>query len=388
MNFFVSPRLIATAIICSFANFSPLLFAEGESAPITPTDPADLAAKPAAAQPANLEEIIGGMSQNSLQEAFRILRSDYIKHEQLTYLELNRAALQGLLNRLEFGATLLNDAGRDAQDSPFDFHSQTLSRSVAYLRPGKFQAEEIEALDEALKEFNAKERLQTLIIDLRSPQRSADFEIAAQFLSRFRDSGELLFKITRPGESRPSLFIAENSGGSWDHELLVLIDEETGNVGEIIAAVLRRERDALVIGESTLGLTVEYRDVPLGDDRYLRYAVAEVLLADDSSLFRKGVSPDMPAATPAHDKHAVFAAVDTEDKDLKQFLYDRLRPRMNEAALVAGTDPELDYYLAKSQGKETPYDKVPLRDSALQQTLDLLTTREFLDLAQPDTDEK
>ena len=231
MNFFISPRLVATAILCTFANFSPTIFAEGEGASSTTADAANVSAKPAAAQPANLEEIIGGMSQNSLQEAFRILRSDYIKHEQLTYLELNRAALQGLLNRLEFGATLLNDAGRDAQDSPFDFHYQTLSRSVAYLRPGKFQAEEIEALDEALKEFNTKERLQTLIIDLRSPQRSAEFEIAAQFLSRFRDSGELLFKITRPGESRPSLFIAENSGGSWDRELLVLIDEETGNVG-------------------------------------------------------------------------------------------------------------------------------------------------------------
>jgi hypothetical protein len=377
------PRLVAAAAIGSLASVAilPSLFADEQSGPKSlPAESAEVFAPPAAAQPTNLEEIIGDMSQNSLQEAFRILRSDYIQHEQLTYLELNRAALQGLLNRLEFGATLLNGAGRDAQDSPFDFHHQALSRNVAYLRPGKFQVEEIAALDEALKEFNSKEKLQTLIIDLRSPQRSADFEIAAQFLSRFRGSGELLFKITRPGESRPTLFIAENSGGSWDRELLVLIDQETGNVGEIIAAVLRRERDAMVIGEATLGLTVEYRDVPLEDDRYLRYAVAEVLLADDSSLFRKGVAPDLPALTPAVDKHAVFAAVDTEDKDLKQFLYDRLRPRMNEAALVAGTDPELEYYLAKSQGKDTPYDKAPLQDRTLQQTLDLLTTRDFLEL--------
>lgn len=377
------PLAIATMIALLFVQHVPA--DEKDAAPPAANQAAEEAAKPAAARPANLEEIIDGLSQNSLQEAFRILRSDYIQHDKLTYLEMNRAALQGLLRRLEFGATLLNGAGRAAQNSPFSFHAQTLNRNVAYLRPGKFLEEEIADLDKALVEFNADERLDTLIIDLRSPQRTANFDFAAKFLSRFREGGELLFKITRPGESRPTLFIAENSAEYWDGDILLLIDSETGNVGEIIAEVLRRERKVLIIGEATLGLTVEYRDVPLGDDRYLRYAVAEVLLADDSSLFRKGVTPDLPALTRPEDKHAVFAATETED--LKKFLYDRLRPRMNEAALVAGTDPELDYYLAKSQGKDTPYDKTPLQDRALQQTLDLVTTRDFLELGQDATDD-
>jgi hypothetical protein len=51
---------------------------------------------------------------------------------------------------------------------------------------------------------------------------------------------------------------------------------------------------------------------------------------------------------------------------------------MNEAALVAGTDPEIDYYLLLSQNKPTPWDRPPLQDRALQQAVDLLDTARFL----------
>ncbi len=364
---------IAVAITIGVALSTP--HASAEVVDVATGDAAEEAAKPVATRPANLEEIIDGLPQNSLQEAFRLLRTDYIQADQLNYLELNRSALQGLLGRLEFGATLLSGAGRAAANSPFNFHAQALTRHAAYVRPGKFVSDDIDALDAALEKYNADEELDTLIIDLRSPQHQADFNIAARFLSRFLGSGDLLFKIKRPGENRPTLFLAESAGQRWEKDVLILIDRETGNVGEIIAAVLRRENDALVIGEPTLGLTVEYRDVPLGEDRFLRYAVAEVLLADDTSLFKKGVNPDLPGVTTAKKKHEIFAA--TDEHDLKTFLVDEERPRVNEAALVAGTNPELDYFLAKSKGEATPYDQPPLQDRALQQALDLLATKRF-----------
>lgn len=372
--------IIAVMVVAFFpahaaADEPHLASADADAAELAAEQAAEEAAKPVAAQPGNLEEIIDGLPQNSLQEAFRLLRSDYIQADQLNYLELNRSALQGLLKRLEFGATLLSGAGRAAADSPFSFHAQTLTRHAAYLRPGKFVSEDIDALDVALASFHTDQELDTLIVDLRSPQHQADFNIAARFLSRFLGSGDLLFKIKRPGESRPTLFLAESSSQRWEKDVLILIDRETGNVGEIIAAVLRRETGALVIGEPTLGLTVEYRDAPLGEDRFLRYAVAEVLLADDTSLFKKGVEPDLPSVTSAKKKHAIFAA--TDEQDLRTFLVDEERPRVNEAALVAGTNPELDYFLAKSKGEATPYDEPPLQDRTLQQALDLLATKRF-----------
>lgn len=323
-----------------------------------------------------LGELVGKLDQASLQEAFRILRSEYIKRESLSYLELNRAAMQGLLERLDFGAMLLTRADREARDAPFDFHSEKLSPEIGYLRFGQYKKEELESLDKALVRFGDEKALGTLIVDLRSPQAMADFEIAAQILSRFRPAGELVFKIRRPNESRPRLFTTREVPERWGRGLIVLIDRETGNVGEIIAAALRNASGCLVIGERTIGMTVEYRDVPLAEDRILRYAVAEVALPDDSSLFQKGVEPDVVTAVPPNVKQAIFKA--SEERPLSEFVFDKGRPRMNEAALVAGTDPELDYYVARSNGRDTRWDQPMLRDRVLRQAVDLLTAAAFV----------
>ncbi len=334
-------------------------------------------ATPEADDPVRLRELIDTLDQSSLQESFRLLTKDYINHEQLDPLAINRAALQGMLSRLDFGAMLLTEKQKAERNSPFRFHDTLLAPKIAYIRFGKFNKAEVASLDKALKSFASKKELDHLIVDLRSPQAQADFSIASQILSRFRPPNELLFKIRRPGDDRPSLFISQATDESWAKNLILLVDRETGNVGEIIAAVLKREGNCLTIGEKTPGLTVEYRDVPVGEDRILRYAIAEVVLEDGTSIFQKGITPDLPTMGSVEVKHAVFRE-NQKGTALADIIFQKQRPRMNEAALVAGTDPEIDFYLMRSQNKKTQWDKAPLRDRALMQAVDLLLTSEFL----------
>jgi len=332
---------------------------------------------PAPAAP-DTRRLVDVLDQSALQEAFRLLTSDYIQHGDLDPLEVNRAALQGLLNRLDFGAMLLTEKTRAERDSPFAFHRTRLRDEIAYIRFGRYDEAELEKFDAALREFNEAGKVEHLLLDLRSPQAQAEFSIAARILGRFRPPNELLFKIRRPGNDRPTLFVSEPETVGWRKEVILLVDGETGNVGEIIAAVLKRETGCLILGGPTPGLAVEYRDVPLGEDRILRYAIAEVVLEDNSSIFRSGVTPDVQTVTAARTKHEVFRAVDG-GTTLASFLFQKQRPRMNEAALVAGTDPEIDYYLLLSQNKPTPWDRPPLQDRTLQQAVDLLETTRFLE---------
>jgi len=326
------------------------------------------------------QNLVDDLNQASLQEAFRLLRSEYIKRDDFDYLELNRAALQGLLERLEFGATILTEKDRSSRNSPFKYFATTIDKSTGYIRFGEFNSSEVASLDLSLKKFKKDHGadLQTLVLDLRSPQAQAGFEVAAQILSRFRPPNELLFKIRRPQADRPRLFIAKAGDTSWIKQLIVLVDKETGNVGEIIAGVLKKQDPAVIlIGEKTKGLPVEYRDVPLGEDRILRYAIAEVILDDDSSLFQTGITPDIVAIGNRKSKLEIFRRTEAKESELADYLFQKQRPRMNEAALVAGTDPELDYYLARSNGRPTPWDTPPLEDRTLQQAVDLLTTTKF-----------
>jgi len=335
-------------------------------------------AEPEADTPKKLRQLVDGLDQESLQQAFRILREEYIKHGDLDYLEINRSALQGMLDRLDFGAMLLTEKSRSARNSPYLFHDVAIGTESAYLRFGRYNKDEIARLDQAIKKYNSIKSVRTLIVDLRSPQAQADFAIAANILGRFRPPNELLFKIRRPGNDRPTLFISKPAPANWQKDLILLVDHETGNVAEIIAAVLKRDLNCLIIGEQTPGLTVEYRDIPVGKDRILRYAIAEVVLEDDSSIFQKGITPDIPTVTSAKVKQAIYRDIDT-GKKLRDFLFQKQRPRLNEAALVAGTDPEMGYYLLRSQQKQTQWDKPPLQDRVLQQAVDLLNVSSFWD---------
>jgi hypothetical protein len=367
----IMTRGLLPTLLCS----ATLVVAQETPQPAAPA-PKVVTTAPRPAPP--LGSLVDTLDQAALQEAFRLLTNDYIQEEDLDPLEVNRAALQGLLERLEFGAMLLTQKTRAERDSPFTFHHARAHESIAYVRFGRYTEEEIGKFDAALKEYQTDKAITHLVLDLRSPQAQAEFSIASRILSRFRPPNELLFKIRRPGNDRPTLFVSTPEAESCRLETILLVDRETGNVGEIIAAVLKRQSDCLIIGEKTPGLAVEYRDVPLGEDRILRYAIAEVVLEDDSSIFRTGIKPDLLTPTPLKTKADLFRAVDG-GKPLADFLVQKERPRMNEAALVAGTDPEIDYYLLLSQNKPTPWDRPPLQDRALQQAVDLLDTTRFLE---------
>ncbi len=330
---------------------------------------------------ARADERIDGLSQDALQQAVRILKRDYIRPEALSYEELNKAAFEGLLRRLAFGAQLVNaNADEEPQDGKIEFFSELITPKTGYIRLASFHEDEIAHLDEALLAFDEAEA-ETLVLDLRVPAPTARFDAAARILDRFVPTNTLLFKIQKPGQTRPELFFSQVSSTRWrGSRLLLLTDSETPNAGEIIAAVIDANRQCFVVGGPTKGLTVQYQQIPLDETTLLRFAVAEVVLADDTSLFQTGVQPDFAVAEDLESKHKVFAA--SQAGPLQRYLFEQARPRINEAALVHATDPELDYHLARARGEITQFDRVPLQDRTLQRALDLLTAlRHFAEKA-------
>jgi hypothetical protein len=59
---------------------------------------------------------------------------------------------------------------------------------------------------------------------------------------------------------------------------------------------------------------------------------------------------------------------------LARHVFEQARPRLNEAALVHNTNPELEYHLARARGETTAYDSLPLVDKVLQRAVDLIVT--------------
>ena len=322
------------------------------------------------------EDALESLNQGQLQEAFRVLSEHYIENETLDYEQLNKAALDGLLRRLSFGAELVARNGDSPPPPPpFDFHEEIITKGVAYLRPVTFDNDELTRTKSALSSYR-KSKIETLILDLRTPVILVEFERAAAFADYFTPPNELLFKIQKPGEADARLFLS-HSDRLWNNRLIVLIDRDTSSVAETIASVLQRQfPNCLTIGQRTVGKAVQYQEIALSKTIALRFASAEVLLPDETRIFRNGVIPNLASTTPHQRKTRIFTQSAT--KGMAPFTLDQERPRMNEAALVAGTNPELEYYLQRSNGLRSKWDRQPLQDQTLQTALGSLIAIDFI----------
>lgn len=314
---------------------------------------------------------VGKLSQASIQSALQILRSDYIRSTDLNFDELNRAAMQGLLQRLDFGAEILSKVEAQRPPSKGGVIAETLTPEIAFLRPLAFSESETSMLQIKLREYRDAEITQ-LILDLRSAAAPGDFAGAAAMLECFIPEGEILFKLKQVGRNDTQLFISHQSS-LWTHPVIVLIDEETSNLGETIAAVLHHRKQAILVGTSTRGASVQYESIPLDDQWILRFARAEMLLTDDTSLFKKGLQPDHVVSLPVHLKRVLFdRSITQSTRDLKDSAFDQKKPRYNEAALVAGKHPELDDYIRRSAGQTSTADQDTPSDLVLQRAVDML----------------
>lgn len=328
-----------------------------------------------------MEEVTGSapdpvdqISQSAIQSAFQVLRKEYIRSSDLTFDELNRAALQGLLSRLDFGAELVRrDEVKEKADAPLSH--EFLAPDVAYVRPAAFTLKEAAALEKVLQEDRAK-AVTALILDLRTPAGPGAFEVAAAMLECFVPRGELMFKMKQLGREEAELMISSRDP-AWTSPITILMDAETNNLGEAVAAVLHDRKSAILVGEQTRGATVRYETLPVDDTWVLRFARAEMLLPDDTSLFRMGLKPDFEVRLEAATKHQIFKLAHQDG--LKAHLFDRSRTRYNEAALVARKNPELDAYIRRSAGEDDEEaDHHPLRDVVAQRALDMILSREIL----------
>lgn len=312
------------------------------------------------------DPLLEGLPQNAIQSAFQVLRRDYIRREDLSYEELNRAALQGLLERLDFGAELVSREVKEKPAEPY-VHAEFLAADTAYLRPESFGEGDGKRFAEKLQEVVEKKAAH-LLVDLRAGGEGL-FEEAAEMLQCFIPQGELMFKMKQLNSEEAELFVSKRAP-LWEGRVVLLVDAETEGAAEAFAACLHSRGRALILGEKTHGATVRYTEVQMDEKAVLRYASAEMLLPDGSSFFKKGLVPHFTVPAIMTEKHQVFTG--SRGKTMAGFIHDRVRPRFNERALVAGGNPELDDYVRRSNGQRLPGDEGQVRDVVTQRALDLL----------------
>ena len=311
---------------------------------------------------ATTKATVNSLTPLEIDETIRTLRSNFVDPNALKDQEINRATLEGLLTRLHGGATLLGGKAA-ATEPPAPFYAEVLENHIGYVRIGSLTKENLQALNKAMADFAAK-KVDAVVIDLRATS-SADFDIAAEMTKRFVAKGKTLWTLRKTAAHQDRTFTNERDP-VFQGTVMVLIDGETSGPAEAMAAALKTHGQALLIGQPSAGHAVEYSDFPLSSGKILRIAVGEVIGPNGQSLFPGGVKPDLPVELSSAQKHQIFAL--SMQRGLTTFVFEPERPHFNEAALIAGTNPELDI----RQQRRNPDEN--LHDAVLQRAVDVITS--------------
>ena len=309
------------------------------------------------------------MGPADLQQAIQLLKNNYIDPAALNDTGLNRAMLFGVLTRLGNGAELLPEHAAEPSEAASPFFAEILDGHIGYLRFGALTAANLQTLDAALQNYRGK-KVDAVVIDLRASPATNDFAVAAEFAKRFCGKGKLLFSLRKSGGKQERAFTSEREP-AYQGLLITLADHDTAGPAEAIAGDLRIYNKALLIGENTAGRAVEYSDLPLNGGRILRTAVGEAVLPEGHTLFPGGLKPNLPVEMTAADKRYIFEQ--SIRSGMSQFVFESERPHLNEAALLAGRNPELDA-LEASQRRGRNAEKPQPRDLVLQRAVDVVTS--------------
>ena len=318
------------------------------------------------------EDLVDSLGLADLQAAINLLKSNFTNPDAITDTELSRATVEGLMVRLPRGVMLLPAKETAPAEAPSGFYSEIIEGHVGYVRVGSLNAANLQALDKSLSNFAAK-NVNAVIVDLRASQATTDFSLAAEFAKRFCPKAKTLFTLRKPTGRQDRIFSSDRDL-AFRGLVMVLTDSDTAGAAEAIAAALRFYNKALVIGQTTAGRAAEYSDLSLPSGKILRVAVAEMVSPDGRPLFPEGVKPDLPVEMSTADKRQIFQL--SGEKGMGPFVYEAGRPHMNEAALLAGTNPEVEAAEAAQQRRGRVPEKPPAHDPVLQRALDVVTSLE------------
>ena len=305
---------------------------------------------------------VDSLAPAEIDETIRALKSNFVDPNALKDQEINRATLEGLLARLHGGAILMASK-TTTPESPAPFYNEVLGNHIGYIRIGSLTNDNVPAMEKALTDFTLK-KVDALVIDLRATSPN-DFDIAAEMTKRLVAKGKTLWTVRKTAAHQDRAFTNDRDP-VFQGTIMVLIDGETSGPAEAMAAALKAHGQALLIGQPSAGLAVEYSDFPLSSGKILRIAVGEVVGPNGQSLFPGGVKPDLPVELSPAQKHQIFAL--SMQRGLTTFVYERERPHFNEAALIAGTNPEFDV----RQQRRNPDEN--LHDTVLQRAVDVITS--------------
>jgi carboxyl-terminal processing protease len=172
----------------------------------------------------------------------------------------------------------------------------------------------------ALKQLNAQQNLEGLIIDLRNnPGGLLDQSLG---IANFLLNTGVIAKTDGRVKSDNNIYYARSNTLSSNYPIVVIINEGSASGAEVLAAALHSNHKAVLIGERSFGKGFIQTIFPTQSGGALRITTSMLLTPDGDQIQDIGINPDLKLPKPAPDyeppghdetKLPTFAPATTQD---------------------------------------------------------------------------
>jgi carboxyl-terminal processing protease len=169
-------------------------------------------------------------------------------------------------------------------------HDKVIEKGIGYVAIARFAEATSADTAASLARLRSARALDALVLDLRNdPGGLVDQAVAVADL--FLDGGTIVTIRGRQGAVETQT--AHKGGPAVDVPIIVLVDQGTASAAEIVAAALRDNGRAKLVGVPTYGKGTVQTFYDLDDGSGLKLTTARYYTPKGNSLESKGIVPDV-----------------------------------------------------------------------------------------------
>jgi len=193
-----------------------------------------------------------------------------------------------------------------------------LEDGIGYVRISEFRETTAKDLGKALAKLE-KQGLKALVVDVRNNPGGL-LTSAIDVSSRFLETGKVVVSTKSRDKSESTYKSLLFQKKYLNIPIVVLINKGSASGSEIVAAALRENDRAILLGETTFGKGSVQTIIPLSDGSAMRLTTSKYYTPNGESIHEKGIEPDILVSEEEDQKtkEDVFKELKNNDFDYRK----------------------------------------------------------------------
>lgn len=162
------------------------------------------------------------------------------------------------------------------------------NNNVGYINVSIFGEKTYMQFSNALKKLES-DNMSSLIIDLRG-NSGGYLTTVTNMLNMFVDKGKVIYKMqTQKGITE----YKSNQTSNRNYKIVILVDGNSASASEIMAAAMKEQYGAVLVGEKTYGKGTVQTTSDLSDGTMIKYTIEKWLTPIGKCIDGEGITPDV-----------------------------------------------------------------------------------------------